>query len=589
MVLFGSLISACFELIGVMLIFPLMSLVIRPELALSTPTLAHVHRLLGSPRPEIFVLIASIGVAVIYILKAGFQIGFLRLEHRTLARWKIDICQRFFQRYLEVNYQFHLQRSSSQLINTIVGEIPAVMNNGIHHAVLLTSYSIVSLALIFFLSLQYTTVTIAVFIVFSALFFVQARLIKRRVILLGEKTSNLGRENYAALQQGIAAYKETKIGLRERFFCNVFGRANAATTRNEEKLLYFQNLPLATTELIVILTLIMAFDLLLMTPDRRDWVTVDLAVLVMVVFRMVPMVNRALNSVTQIQSVRVLMRKLVTEAQIIGYEKAVKPDEIPDDTTLDPLEMTRTLRLEHVSYTYPEASTPALEDVSLTIKRGEFVGIIGTSGAGKTTLMGVLLGFLPPQEGVYSLDNTPITPDNLRSLRWTIGYVDQQTFIFEGSVMENVAFGTAIQDIDRSRVEEALRQAELWDFVCSLDGGMESSVGENGKRLSGGQRQRLAIARALYKRPTILILDEATSALDVGTEHRISETIRNLRGKLTIIAIAHRLSTLKAADRLVIMQNGHVLQEAPYDVLLEDSPLFQDLVRMSQLVDERQD
>ena len=219
------------------------------------------------------------------------------------------------------------------------------------------------------------------------------------------------------------------------------------------------------------------------------------------------------------------------------------------------LPFAREISIEHLAFRYPGGLQNVLSDVSFIIPKGSFVGIIGPSGAGKTTFVDILLGLLPPNEGKITADGVSIY-DNIRAWQANLAYVPQSIYLIDASIRENVAFGHPENEIDDDRVERVLQMAELHDFVQSLPDGVNTSVGDRGVRLSGGQRQRIGIARALYCQPEILVLDEATSALDNETEKSITDTILKLKGQITIIAIAHRVSTLEACDFKVKFEGG---------------------------------
>ena len=267
------------------------------------------------------------------------------------------------------------------------------------------------------------------------------------------------------------------------------------------------------------------------------------------------------------------------------YAKLYKFDEkdLPDlDANLPPLTFKDSLKLEGINFQYKE-NKPVIKNLNLEIKAGEFIGIIGDSGAGKTTLAEIIMGLLPIDYGNISLDDIFINQRNFFSLRKIIGYVPQNINLVDGSFADNVAWGIDPLDVDYHQVESALKKAQLWDYVETFREKSDAKVilGSNG--LSQGQKQRLAIARALYRNPEILIFDEATSSLDLKTENEITEMLKEFKGKKTIIAIAHRLSTLKICDRIVYMKNGEIIDIGTFKEL---STLYKEidiLIKMSNI------
>jgi ABC-type multidrug transport system fused ATPase/permease subunit len=241
-----------------------------------------------------------------------------------------------------------------------------------------------------------------------------------------------------------------------------------------------------------------------------------------------------------------------------------------------------SIEFSDVRFHYEGTEVDVLCGISLCIEPGDDVGVVGTSGAGKSTLLDVLLGLLDPGSGEVLIGGTP-----MRRCRtdWqlSIGYVPQEIILIDDTIRANIAFGISGDDIEEEQLQEALRLAQLDEFVAALPEGLETTVGELGVRLSGGQRQRLGLARALYDRPTVLVLDEATSALDSDTEARIVETIASLRGSLTIVTVAHRLSTLKHCDRIYFLRDGHVANVGTFEELTAQEPDFAQLVALAQL------
>jgi ATP-binding cassette subfamily C protein len=254
---------------------------------------------------------------------------------------------------------------------------------------------------------------------------------------------------------------------------------------------------------------------------------------------------------------------------LVQFEAARQPDGEP----AQPMRFERQIDLEAVSFRYDGTSAPVLEDVSLTIRRGESIGVVGPTGAGKSTLIDVVLGLLAPTSGRITVDGVDIAGAP-RAWQRLIGYVPQAAFLFDDTIARNVALGVATADIDPTRLAEALRMAQLSDFVASLPDGVATQIGERGIRLSGGQRQRVAIARAIYRQPEVLVFDEATAALDNQTERELSRAIEALRGQKTIILIAHRLTTVQSCDALVFLRAGRVEAIGPYDQLVADNPDF---------------
>lgn len=286
-----------------------------------------------------------------------------------------------------------------------------------------------------------------------------------------------------------------------------------------------------------------------------------------IMFRVLPAAKAAMTHLSRLESARFHMQLVLRHVNL--------PAEYPQRSGQPVLlRMAEELSLENVSFTYPGQEAPAVENFSACVRRGESIGLVGPSGAGKSTLMLLVLGLLRPTQGRISVDGCDIG-DNLPGWRQGIGYVSQRVYLLDGTIAQNIALGCS--EIDFPWLMQCVRMACLDGVIESLPAGLNATIGENGVRLSGGQRQRIAIARALYRRPQFLLFDEATSALDNETERLITDSIRQLHGKITVIAIAHRLSTVRHCDRLFFLKNGSLLDAASYAELYQRNRDFKQM------------
>ncbi len=296
---------------------------------------------------------------------------------------------------------------------------------------------------------------------------------------------------------------------------------------------------------------------------------------------------RLVPSLTSFQSLSNSVNANQAQVEAVLADLRQKTASSPEPVSNDSRHLPQTpkeLALSNVTFTYPTAGTPALTDVSLSITMGSSVGIVGQSGSGKSTLIDIILGLLSPQQGELSVDGLPLI-DVLEQWRAHVGYVPQEVSIFAGTIAQNVALSWD-DSPDAQRVEECLRQVQLWDLVSSRPEGINSPVGDQGISLSGGQKQRIGIARALYTDPYVLVLDEATSALDTKTESKVAEAIASLHGQVTVISVAHRLSTVRGADQLFFLEDGFVLARGTFSEVVESVPAFREQAYLAGLVDE---
>jgi ATP-binding cassette, subfamily B, bacterial PglK len=279
----------------------------------------------------------------------------------------------------------------------------------------------------------------------------------------------------------------------------------------------------------------------------------------------------------------VMLRFGSTALNALHADMIVTPRVATGSGDTQPLRVLRHIDLVNVTFCYPNSDRPVLTDLSLTIPVNQTVGFVGSTGAGKTTVVDIVLGLLMPDRGRVEIDGVPIDADNVGRWQRSVGYVPQSIFLIDDTVAGNIAFGVRPPDICQEAVERAARLAELHDFVVrDLPSGYGTLVGERGVRLSGGQRQRLGIARALYHNPDVLVLDEATSALDSLTERALMQAIGNLAHRKTIILIAHRLSTVRACDQIFLLERGRLVKTGTYDQLVAGDSSFRKMVMLCE-------
>ncbi|HHH1394895.1 TPA: ABC transporter ATP-binding protein, partial [Yersinia enterocolitica] len=330
-------------------------------------------------------------------------------------------------------------------------------------------------------------------------------------------------------------------------------------------------------EIIIIFCIVILVCMMAYFQTESGQAFSGLAVLIAITFRLTPVINRILTSYSQVRISTQAVSMLIKEYN----ELSLQQDSMDSNFAGSPLRIQDKIELSGVYFAYNDVDV--LLNVSLSIYKGEFVGIVGHSGSGKTTIVDILMGLLRPKAGQFLLDGNPVTESMIRDLRRSIGYVPQNPFISDTSVRNNIAYGDSPENIDDSKVINALKIVDLYDFFMKKEDKLNFKLGENGKVLSGGQRQRVAIARALYNSPEIIVFDEATSALDVKSESEISKAITKLKGKTTIIAIAHRLSTLKNADRIILVNRGVISDTGKFSELVNNNAEFAKLVELSQI------
>jgi ATP-binding cassette, subfamily B, bacterial PglK len=379
------------------------------------------------------------------------------------------------------------------------------------------------------------------------------------------------------VDRGLSGVKEIKAIGEEEFFiynfdwhCEGYALATRVATTLEV-------LPRLMLETVAVFAIMSAIAIGFAQGKTSVEVLNSISLFAIASFRLLPAVNRAIGSLTSMRYHASCLEVIYQDYRSLKIlPEYSDPDRRHYPTETTALDLTEALEFKHITYTYPDSDRPAIDDLSLVIPQGKRVGLVGASGAGKTTLVDLLLGLLVPDKGQILADGIDIdrSPHQWQEL---VGYIPQHIYLCDDTIAANIAFGYCSEDINLPRLWNVLRAVKMYDFVSNLPDGSNTMVGESGVRLSGGQRQRIGIARAMYRNPQLLVMDEATSALDNQTERDVSEAIERLSRNKTVITIAHRLTTVKNCDIIYVMEGGQIVDRGTYAELLAHSPKFQQL------------
>jgi ATP-binding cassette, subfamily B, bacterial PglK len=412
-------------------------------------------------------------------------------------------------------------------------------------------------------------VTLVTFVILGGLIFLAVRVTKRASRRFGAVSRKLDHGARQAVEQVLGGLREIKVLRRERVFHEAFAALQHKTARARRRHSTMMVVPRISIETIFVCSVVVIVAMVMLKGDERGTLLPLLGLYAYAGFRLIPSANRCLMFIDQLRASVPSLDRIHADT---GSFLPEPPDGAPP---AEPMGFDE-VRLEDVTYKYEAGPRPVLEGVDLTIRRGTAVGIVGPTGSGKSTLIDLVLGLLDPTSGKITVDGAPLA-DVRHAWQRSIGYVPQMAFLFDDTIRRNVALGIPEEQIDDRRVRQALHMAQLDELITSLPEGVETLVGERGIRLSGGQRQRVAIARALYHEPELLIFDEATAALDNATERDVTRAIESLKGRKTLIIIAHRLSTVRRCDTLVFLKAGRIAGVGAYDRLLEENHAFRDM------------
>jgi len=559
MLLLGLMfIGMVLETLGVGLVIPAIALLTQSDLATKYPPLHPVLQALGNPSQQALVIGGMLVLVGVYLIKNAFLAFFAWWQTRFAFGIKAGLSQRLFSVYLRQPYTFHLQRNSAQLIRNVVTEVDEFTGNAMLPSAGLLTESLVILGLCTLLLVVEPLGTLIVVTVLGITSWGIYHLTRARIAAWGVARQHHEGLRIQHLQQGLGGAKDVKLLGRETDFLEQYRAQNAQVARVGRLLQTMQQLPRLWLELLAVTGIAILAISMLAQNRALEAVLPTLGLFAAAAFRLMPSVNRVLSSVQ-------LLRYGLPVIDTLHAELKLAVPQAPGTHTPAP-PFRDELELKQITYTYPNAPKPALEDLSLTIRRSELVGFIGASGAGKSTLVDVLLGLLTPDAGEVRVDGNNIQ-HGLRDWQDQIGYVSQSIFLTDDTLRRNVAFGLPNAQIEEAAVWRAIRAAQIEDFVHNLPAGLDTLVGERGIRLSGGQRQRIGIARALYHDPAVLVLDEATSSLDTATERGVMQAVRALQGSKTILIVAHRLSTVEICNRLYRLERGQIAEEGSYEVV----------------------
>jgi len=573
------LIGGGFETLGVSLVLPLISVLENPQIIQEPGIIGWVYHAIGEPAHRQFLILVGLGFIGLYIIKNSYLTALQYLQCNFIYSKQVELSSRLFRAYLYSPYTFHLQRNSAELIRNLSVETTLFFVNVLSPGLLaFTEITILTcIALFLFLMEPVTFLMAAGVIGLATMSFY--RVVRVKLSQLGKSRQYYQGQVLQTINQAFGGVKEAKVLGREQFFLDVYRRDNTASNRTFQYFQIVSQLPRFFIETIAVVGLMLIFVSVLAQGRELGEVIPTLSLFAAAAFRLMPSINRILNAVTAMRfgshTVHVIYQDLIGLKPLIETPNLAHFSKIPENS----LVLKTQIELRNVFYRYPGASDRALKGVSLTIPKGTSVAFVGSSGAGKTTIVDVILGLLPPTEGQVLVDGRDIY-DDLSAWQRLIGYIPQSIYLCDDTLRNNIAFGIPADEINENWIESAVKSAQLTELVQSLPEGLDTLVGERGVRLSGGQRQRVGIARALYHNPEVLVMDEATAALDNQTEAGVMEAVEKLSGEKTLIMIAHRLSTVKNCDRLYFMSQGQIIDAGTYDELCQRNREFQQMAQV---------
>lgn len=562
LLLFLFMLSALLETLGVSAVIPFIIALMAPNKLLEHTVVAKICAWFGFGSVKGILILIAAGVIIVYVVKDGMILIVNYFQLRFRNGMERDLSTLMLKSYLNRDYMYFVEKNSSDMMRGVSGDIINVAQV-IDAFSTLFAESVTCILLGAFLI--YLNPLLAAGLLLLALLtaLIMVLAFKKKNAEYGRRCREVFSKRYQYAYQPIAGYKEISVNQRKQYFVDKFKTEADKACRYNTQYLFICKLPNRVIETMFISGLVILVCLMTVFGDGKateQFVTVLGAVAVAAV-RILPAISNITASMNRLVYNRLSLEEAYQNISIAREREAECRGRECSEDAGRVKGFQKELTVENIYWKYPEGKKNVLEDVSLTIQKGDAVAFVGESGAGKTTLADVILGLLHPQSGTVRMDGVDIATI---PKQWSkiIGFVPQNVFLIDDTVRGNVAFGIYEDDIDDNKIIQALKDAQIYDFIMGLPHGLETMVGEGGVKFSGGQRQRLAIARALYDNPDILVLDEATSALDNETESAVMQAIDALKGSKTLIIIAHRLSTIENCNRVYEVKDGKaVLKE----------------------------
>jgi len=563
--------SALMETAGVASVMPFLAVAADPKIISKNVYLSKIFNSLGFDNTQQFLFLIILGVAFFSIFlfsticKASANYFMLRFQGGR----SYSISRRLLHGYLSQPYEFFLNRNTADLGKNILSEVDLVIIRIMKPLMNLVAYGLIALVLIGVIFAVDPKPALIAGSAMGGSYLAIYLLVQRRMAGLGKLRLSANRLRYTSASEALSGIKDVKLLGREKEYLSRYSGPALDYARTSVSAELTSMMPRFVMEIISFGGIMAVALYFLAVKNSLAGTLPVLGMYALAGYRLMPALQQIFQSFVSLRFGspaldslhREYMKRNIPSGVAARGERRIVPK--------------AKISLSRLTYRYPGADRPALSDLDLKIPAETSLGIVGSTGAGKTTLVDVILGLLQPQSGRIVVDDTEVTPDNLRQWQNALGYVPQHIYLADDTVAANIAFGLPGAKVDMDRVVESARAARLHDFIDNeLPKGYDTLVGERGVRLSGGQRQRLGIARALYQKPDVLVLDEATSALDNLTEREVMEAVHNLKGKMTIIMIAHRLSTVQGCDRIVLLENGQVVAMGNYQELLAASDHF---------------
>jgi ATP-binding cassette, subfamily B, bacterial PglK len=557
------IIASLSEIISVGVVLPFLGILTAPEQVYQHPLMQPIIQILGVTEPSQLILPLTIFFIIAVLLAGSIRLTLLYFMTRLSFAAGADLSISIYRRTLYQEYTVHVSRNSSEVIDSIITKTNTVINGILTPFLTFISSTILLIGIMGALFTINISVALSASIGFGLLYWLVVRYTKNQLKDNSQIIADQSTQMIKSLQEGLGGVRDLIIDGSQQFYCQLYRSADLPLRRASGNNLFISRSPRYAMEAIgMTLIAVLAY---VMTQQEGGMVTAIpvLGALALGAQRLLPALQQAYGAYSTIKGSNSSFKDVLNllEQPLPEYADQPLPKPIPFE---------RGLKLTELNFRYTEDSPWVLKNLNLSLEKGIRIGFIGVTGSGKSTLLDIIMGLLPPTSGKLMIDQQPVNSQNRRAWQAHIAHVPQNIYLSDSTIEENIAFGVAKEQINHQRVKKAAQQAQIAELIEEWKEGYQTFVGERGVRLSGGQRQRIGIARALYKKANVLILDEATSALDNQTEREVMKTIEELGKEITVLIIAHRLTTLKECDKIVKLGKNYTVHVGSYQEMINE-------------------
>jgi|AntDeeMinimDraft_5_1070356.scaffolds.fasta_scaffold09538_2 ATP-binding cassette subfamily C protein len=574
--LFLMLIGTILELMGIGAIPAFLSTMVSPQTILQIPVIGSVFTYYEISNAQELLLYAGLGLLLVYIIKNAYLSLLYYIKSKFIRDRKIELAQRMFTAYMLAPYAFHLDRNTAELLRNANLEVRIIGNEVLNPLLQLILNGITAIAITTLLLIIEPVISLIVVSILGVASLLFMRLTRHRMEAMGEEEQRQRTVSYKVMHEAFGSLKAVKILKRELYFIQKFLKSfyKANQAQHVKEIMSSWTRPFMEV-MAVIGMLLVAFSTIYLGKALETLVP-TLGLFGIAILKLQASITAAVSNFTMLKYSNYSINPVYDDLKILE-SSSNSSTTTRQNNTVPAFKFNNQIDIESLFYRYHDSDEFVLKDINLTIPNGSSAGIVGPTGAGKSTLIDILLGLLQPTNGQLKVDGESIY-ENMAGWQANIGYIPQDIYLLDDSIKRNIALGIQDEAIDEDQLKESIRMAQIKDLVNNLPDGWDTAVGERGVRLSGGQLQRVGIARALYHNPDILVMDEATSSLDTSTEKSVMQALNRAKKGRTFIMIAHRLSTVKNCDQIYLLKEGKLLSSGTYHHLAEKSKEFQQMI-----------